>query len=391
MTTMRILLVEDDVGDAILVRESLADCGQAYELEHHTRMADALLARRAGEFDVMLCDLNLPDSPMSQTLHHVASLSAELPIIMLTGLDDREVSVRAVNAGAQDYIAKDRVSPEGLRRAITHGMERHRLRREQEILLASLKRSNEELRKATKQKEEFVAIASHELRTPVTVVQGFLELLQDRGDRIGDAERKQMIAGAYRNARRLAELTDDLLMVSRMTGVAQTTSFSPVRIIDVVTAAVDGSQASIADVDLDVDPDLLALADASKLERMMANLLTNACRYGAPPISIEARKRGQDVHLAVRDRGDGVADEFVPSLFDHFTQAAPSETREHQGAGLGLAIVKGLAVAMGGSAWYEHARPGARFVISLPLFDHTASAPPSVDLTRTGNTERVSR
>jgi two-component system, OmpR family, sensor histidine kinase MtrB len=119
-------------------------------------------------------------------------------------------------------------------------------------------------------------------------------------------------------------------------------------------------------IEVDVEPELETVVDPAGFERIVSNLVTNAIRYGAPPIRIGAQQRDTHFRLTVEDRGDGVSKEFVPRLFERFTrsdEAAPRTT----GSGLGLAIAQSYANAHGGELLYESAEPkGARFELVLP-------------------------
>jgi two-component system sensor histidine kinase MtrB len=116
-----------------------------------------------------------------------------------------------------------------------------------------------------------------------------------------------------------------------------------------------------------VAADLEVLVDPTALDRMLSNLVANALRHGAPPVSVTAARRDTHLRLAVEDRGEGVRREFVPRLFDRFARSPEARDRT-EGSGLGLAIARAYARAHGGDIVYEPAMPrGARFEIVLPL------------------------
>jgi signal transduction histidine kinase len=121
-----------------------------------------------------------------------------------------------------------------------------------------------------------------------------------------------------------------------------------------------------ADVTVEVDPALQAVIDPDAFDRIVSNLVTNAIRYGAPPVTISAEQRDRHFRLVVEDRGRGVGDEFVPHLFERFTRSDVSEDQT-SGAGLGLSIAQSYAQAHGGQIVYSSADPhGARFELVLP-------------------------
>ena len=125
---MSILLVEDNLADARLLREALRDAGDAYaRMEHAASLDEAFDRIRNESYDVLLLDLGLPESDGLDTLRRVYAMFSEIPIVVMTGLDDEEVAVRAVQAGAQDYLVKGQVDPRVLLRTLRHAIERHRM------------------------------------------------------------------------------------------------------------------------------------------------------------------------------------------------------------------------------------------------------------------------
>jgi signal transduction histidine kinase len=121
------------------------------------------------------------------------------------------------------------------------------------------------------------------------------------------------------------------------------------------------------EVRIEIDPDLQAVADPNAFDRVVSNLVTNAFRYGAPPVTVRAARRDRHFRLIVEDRGPGVPTEFVPDLFERFTRSRTSRERT-SGTGLGLAIARSYAHAQGGELVYEPAQPhGARFQLVLPV------------------------
>lgn len=364
--SIEVLLIEDDHGDAVLVRELLRESGLVNRVHHETHLEAGMRVAEQEHHDVVFLDLSLPDSGNATTLERASRLLSSRPVIVLTGNDDRELSLAAVQAGAQDFVSKNELTPNGLARAVSSAMERYALQRDRLSLLDSLRRANDELREATRLQEEFVAIASHELRTPVTVVAGMLEVLLSRWDETSDEQRQQLLEAAERNAARLTNLTEDLLTVSRI-GDSYQPSRHPSLVEDIIDAAVQSTGLAASECRVEVEPGVASPVDAGRLERVLTNLLSNASRYGGGLIVVRADALDGRVRISVRDHGSGVPDAFVPRLFDNFTQASPSTTREHQGAGLGLAIVRGLVQSMAGTVSYEHADPGSRFVLDLPL------------------------
>jgi signal transduction histidine kinase len=222
------------------------------------------------------------------------------------------------------------------------------------------------LERADEVKTNFIALASHELRTPVTTILGLATTLNRRGDELDDRQRIELRETLERQADRMAKLVEQLLDLSRLD--ADAIEIAPERInvrkrIEEIVSVVAAER--IDDVEIGVDPDLEASADPSALDRIIGNLVANALRYGVPPVSVAAVRQDRHLRVFVEDCGDGVPPQFVPELFERFTRGGHERVG---GAGLGLAIARSYARAHDGDLVYEDAEPhGARFQLVLPI------------------------
>lgn len=237
------------------------------------------------------------------------------------------------------------------------------------VLVATLLEKDllrEQMRRLDEAKTQFVALASHELRTPIQTVYGVLTTLHLRGDELRKEQLVELRAVAYEQAERLRRLVDQLLDLSRIDAAATTIKPQATllrRKLEEIVLLVAERRAR--EVELEVPPELELELDPDAFDRIVSNLLVNALRYGAAPIRIEAARRDRHLRLSVTDAGQGVRPEFVPSLFERFSRheqaTAPS------GSGLGLAIAQEFARAHGGEILYHPVEPhGARFELVLP-------------------------
>lgn len=250
-----------------------------------------------------------------------------------------------------------------LRRAADRERE---LRQHSERQAEELRVANAALREASAAKDAIISVTSHELRTPLTSILGFAVTMLEHDEQLAPRRRREFLEVIERQGRRLLRLIDDLLTVGRIES-----GHLEVRAERIVvrTAAGEALRSLGRDVPLSGRDDLLVLADPDQLEQVIVNLVTNAEKYGAPPISVEVDGDDQTVEVAVVDHGPGVPDAFVPHMFERFTQASTGEARESTGTGLGLAIVDGLASANGGEVVYERVDDRTRFIIRLPRTD----------------------
>jgi signal transduction histidine kinase len=215
---------------------------------------------------------------------------------------------------------------------------------------------------------DFVAIASHDLRTPVTVIAGFTDLMQTQWETVVDEQKQDFLSAISRQVTHLHRLIDDLLTVSRL-DVHEMEVFKRPVDVGVIAREVVHELGIEAEVSADAGGgDVLALADADHVARMIRNYLSNAVVYGTPPISVQVSHEEGSVVVRVRDGGTGVPEEFAPRLFEKFARLDKKKSKSVQGTGLGLSIVRGLAENNGGEAWYEPNAPtGACFCFRLPV------------------------
>jgi signal transduction histidine kinase len=220
---------------------------------------------------------------------------------------------------------------------------------------------HEELIQLDQLKLNFVAIASHELRTPATSVYGVLKTLADRGGELNDELRQELLRVGVEQGERLRRLLEELLDLSRLDACAVSVDPRPLVLKAALADVVRGAVVRTDEVELDIPDDLAAVVDPLVLERVVSNLVANAVRYGAPPIRIVAQQRDRHLRVAVEDAGPGVPKELEGRMFDRFARG-----RSESGHGLGLAIARAYAQAHGGDLFYDPRPSGARFELLIP-------------------------
>jgi signal transduction histidine kinase len=240
---------------------------------------------------------------------------------------------------------------------------------------------------ANRLKDEFLATVSHELRTPLNAILGWTDML--RSGRLEPEGRDRAVQAVYDSAQRQAHLVDDLLDVSRIMSGQLRLHRSITDLAEIIRAAVEivapAADAKRIGLSMDIDSCGASLfGDAARLQQIVWNLLTNAIKFtpecGA--VHLQLRRTAECLELVVIDTGEGIAPEFLPSVFDPFRQGDGSATRPHRGLGLGLSIVKHLVAAHGGdiSADSGGKGMGSTFTIRLPAgrFADSAAASPMV-------------
>ena len=225
---------------------------------------------------------------------------------------------------------------------------------------------------ANRAKDEFLATVSHELRTPLNAIIGWAHML--RTGRLDPQTAERAIETIERNAKSQAQLIEDILDVSRVITGKLRLNVGPVDVVSVITAAIDSVQlaADSKAIKLAVvlDPSTRHISgDASRLQQVVWNLLSNAIKFTPAGGHIEVRLECADanVRVVVSDTGSGISKEFLPYIFDRFSQADGTLTRKQGGLGLGLAIVKHLTEMHGGTVHAESDGPGRGTTFSIEL------------------------
>jgi signal transduction histidine kinase len=240
-------------------------------------------------------------------------------------------------------------------------------------LFESERRAREEAERASRAKDEFLAILSHELRTPMTTVIGWADFL--KMTYANDADLIGPLDALRSSAKVQAKLVDDLLDVSRIIAGKLAVTKRDMELTSVVRTAVEDAQMSARDKGVDVESDLplepLRIhGDPDRVRQIVSNLLVNGIKFTPRGglVTVSVREQGDDAEIAVKDTGEGISPEFLPHVFDRFRQGSVGDSRRHSGLGLGLSIVQHLAQRHGGSVKAESdgLGRGACFRVRLP-------------------------
>ena len=214
-------------------------------------------------------------------------------------------------------------------------------------------------------RDQFIANAAHELRTPMTTLLGLTNMLALNRDRLNERQVNEAYEVVVRAGDRLTSLINNLLDLTKLQQGAIALRLQPVSIAEVSREIVEATPPPDGvSVDVEVPDDLVAVTDPQRFDQVVSNLLTNAYRYGGPEIVVAGESKNGSVFVSISDNGPGVDAKLVPRMFDPFARGQGSG--EVGGSGLGLAIVKMLVEASNGEISYDSNGGGARFVIRLP-------------------------
>ncbi len=237
---------------------------------------------------------------------------------------------------------------------------------ERQTLLEAAERSS-------RAKDDFLAVLSHELRSPMQSVLGWVQLL--RQTPLDADEAGRALDTIERNLRQQSQLINDMLDVSRIVTGKLVFHLATLPLAGVVRETIDElrpqADAKGLMVYLTIDGDLFVVADRERMRQVVSNLFTNAVKFTPPGgvVRVTCRERDGMAQLDVRDTGEGIGPDLLPTIFERFRQADTSSTRPHEGLGLGLSITRYIVEHLGGTivAASEGPGRGARFTVSLPL------------------------
>jgi signal transduction histidine kinase len=369
---LRILLVEDNPGDARLIREALRDAGSLdFELKHADRLAAALPLLAAHEADVALLDLSLPDAHGLETVTRALAAAPDVPIVVLTGLDDETVAIQAVQAGAQDYLVKGQAEPGMLARALRYAMERKRLEAERARLLEAEHQARTAAEAAVRARDEVLRIVAHDIGNSLSAVK-IHALVLERTLPAGDGEARKRTAAIRDLTAQMDRLRQDLLDVAAIEAGRLAVEPVELEVGAVVAEAVESLAGVAAEKGVALSSTVEAglprvFADRERVLQVLANLAGNAVKFtpSGGRVEVSAAREGDEVRVAVHDTGPGIAAEDLSYVFDRFWQA---RSTRRAGAGLGLAIAKGIVEAHGGRISAEStAGEGSTFAFTLPV------------------------
>lgn len=229
---------------------------------------------------------------------------------------------------------------------------------------SELSAANVRLGAAAEERAHLLAIMAHELRSPIAVAGGAASTLARHWDVLEADERTELLASVESSAEQMRRMLNELLLAARLDAGAVTPVAARVRVRSVLESAVarSGVTDGAVQVTLRCPDGLEVVTDADQLGQVVTNYLTNATRYGAPPVVLGADVVDGRLHVVVEDHGPGVPDGVAGHLFDEMFLQGGSR----RGAGLGLYIVRRFARTLGGDAWYEREGDVTRFGVTLP-------------------------
>lgn len=365
----QVLLIEDNQADADFIRLRLAESHPDLELTYADRLATGLAAMALEPPALVLLDLNLPDSRGADTFCHVLKKAPGVPVVILSGQDDKELETRAVRQGVQEYLVKGAFDVKQLDHAVRYAIGRQAVLTALEI----------DRKQQLQYKDQLLSHVSHELRTPLTCAYQFVTIVLDGLAGVISYEQRDHLETALGSINQLRTMIGGLLDATRVDSGKILIDRRCVAIGNVVYQAAIMMQAAAAakQVGLEVSVDsriLLVAADRERVLQIMTNLIDNAIKFTPTNGSVRVKAGPSEadpafICISVADSGRGIRPEAKDLIFERLYQDSNGVENSRKGLGLGLYIVQELVRLHGGRIWVEsEVGYGSTFTFTLPVF-----------------------
>jgi signal transduction histidine kinase len=369
MMTEHVLLIEDNPGDADLVRLRLVEGNSDVHVNCVPRLSDALVCLDTETPSLVLLDLNLPDSHGAETFRRIMQKAPNVPVVILSGQDDEALAIKAVHQGVQDYLVKGDITSKHLERALRYAVERQGLLRSLEITR----------QQQLEFKNQFLSHVSHELRTPLTCIHQYVTLLLDGLSGPIPPEQTDHLKTVLKSVNQLHAMIRDLLEATRAESGKLRIEQRCIDIGELIQQAVAMMRPTAAEkhvgLEAVLDPAIpLVYADPDRTLEVLINLIDNGIKFTPQDGSVVAKASMVEtdptaVYLSVSDSGRGIPQESLPLVFERLFQDPDAVDGNRNGLGLGLYIAKEIVTLHGGRMWVaSQPGSGSTFSFTLPIY-----------------------
>lgn len=372
MPELKVLIVDDEPGIRSGINRVLRNYSVGYpfmdeDFEFNTTDAatgeEAIEILEKDAMDIVLLDNKLPGIDGIDVLEYINKKKMDLAVMMITSYASLELAIKATKNGAFNFVPKP-FTPDELR-ASMEGIAKH----------LYLKRITRKMQQEGKQiRFQFLSVLSHELKSPLNAVEGYLQMMDDRqvGDDIGDYDK--MIKRSMERIKGMRNLIMDLLDLTKLESGKKQKELKKLEVADYAKLAVDTMEPYAIQrnvkVYMDVDGKIEMTADPEEMEIIFNNLISNAVKYNRDEgkVNILIREQNGKVIIKVEDTGIGMSEKECSRIFQDFVRIKNTKTREITGSGLGLSITKKLVEEYKGEIKVDSIPDtGTTFTITLPV------------------------
>ena len=364
---VRVLIVEDDEDDWLITKKIFSQIRDSkYSIEWASTYDAAIAAIDSNEHDVYLIDYRLGEHTGTDILAHAHPEQRHQPFILMTGVQDSDLEWRSLRMAAADYLVKGSFDAILLSRTIMYALQRKHIEQQRIDQLIELNRA----------KEDFISIASHQLRTPATGVKQYLGMVVEGFAGKVPERQMELLKQAYRSNERQLRIISDLLKVAQVDSGKLKLHPSEAHLDTLVNEVVDEQKTTLSDRRQSItieskDTHLpTVVVDIDAIRMVIENIVDNASKYSPEKsnILVSIYKSEKRVRIDVSDEGVGIKQEDLSRLFEKFTRFDNILSTKVGGSGLGLYWAKRIVDIHGGRIEYRPNTPkGSIFTIVLPL------------------------
>ncbi|HEX9794835.1 MAG TPA: ATP-binding protein [Planctomycetota bacterium] len=388
--TITVVAIDDDPGDLEILQRHFEDLeGMRVDLHCHSEPAEALAEMLAHEPDCVFIDYLLGAATGVDIANSIRQNGLHCPVIIMSGQGSEKAAVATLHAGAADYMIKDKITPQGLKRALANALEKSRLersvrehQRRQEKAVLDLTRRNQEV-------QRFYHTLSHELKTPLAAAREFASILLDGISGPLNADQSQYLGIVKDCCDQMTTQINDLLDVTRLETGKLVVDIHPEDLGGLARQVVRTFESNAAEKSIrmrcEIEDDLpMVPLDRVRVTQVVSNLMSNAFKFTAECgwVVVTARISPDEpgfVEVSVADNGRGISPDHQAHIFERLYQAEKNDFYLKGGMGLGLNICRDLVQLHGGtlSVSSEVGR-GSTFTFTLPL-ERASIASPSAN------------
>lgn len=366
-----ILIVDDKQENLISLRSFLEH--NDFEVEEASSGEEALKKVLKTVYSLIILDVQMPGMDGFEVAETILDYSKakDTPILFLSAVNiDKEFITRGYRAGGVDYITKP-FDPDILLLKVKTFKRLFQQTNELKKVQNTLKKEIEARKELEKKKDEFISIASHELKTPLTSIRGYVQLLERLIQRKGDEELTPYIQKVSQQINKLGDLVSDLLDISKMESGKMKFDIRPFSFEDMLNNAIDNIQQVYPEYEIKRigSVNTMYLGDEMRIEQVLINYLTNGVKYSPENKTLEVETIIEDnfLEVRVRDYGIGISQELQEQLFEKFFRVEETSHR-FQGLGIGLFICQEIIERHGGKCRVESTvGEGSTFIFTLPI------------------------
>ena len=374
MSKLKLMIVDDEEGIRSGARRVLSNFSVGYPFmdEDFTfEILEAETGEKAIEMidsmhiDIILLDNKLPGIDGIEVLEYIKKKDYDIAVMMITAYASFDLAIKATNYGAYNFVPKP-FKPQELKTSVENITKNLYLKR----MTRTMKDAGE------KQRFQFLSVLSHELKSPINAIEGYLKLMQDKqaGEEIDNY--REMIDRSLERIKGMRSLISDLLDLTRMESGEKTRNLRKMDIVEIAKSVIDSFEPMAMQknirIELDGDDNIYMNADKNEIEIILNNLVSNAVKYNKEDgkVFITMKQTEEQVEVEVEDTGIGMKEEDLKLLFQDFVRIKNTRTKFIPGSGLGLSIARKMVDLYKGDIQVEsEPEKGSKFTVTFPLQD----------------------